>query len=190
MRNSYSEEYKGLYHGTIKEYASEIVGNKMFIPSKSGWCGAGVYFYDNKSKAWWSAQRTCSEAKKKGNCNAVATIVTADISSLQKSYILDLRSSEDLKSFAEFVDEFLLENDFDIEDELDEVECKRLKRAMLLSFFCEEKSFKLVIGYFVQQIQEKMHKYITFADEWQLAIGIETIYCAKDPEIICNIRWR
>lgn len=120
----------------------------------------------------------------------MATIVIADIKSLSKSYILDLRSSEDLKQFADFVDEFLAEFDFDIEEDLEESESRKLKRAMLLSFYCEEKGIKLIIGYFQQNLQNKMDNYKIFADTWQLVIGIETIYCAKDPEIICNIRKR
>lgn len=147
MVSSYIEEYKDLYHGTIEEYAKRIISAKKFTPSENGWCGKGVYFYDNRAKAWWSARRTRTVKRQNGDA-AVATIVIADIKSLSKSYILDLRSSEDLKQFADFVDEFLAEFDFDIEEDLEESESRKLKRAMLLSFYCEEKGIKLIIGYF------------------------------------------
>lgn len=190
MRKSYIEEYKDLYHGTIKEYAGKIVSAKKFIPSTAGWCGSGVYFYDNRAKAWWSASRTCSIERQKGNNTAEADILIADIEPIRRTYILDLRSPDDLKNFAEFVDQFFSESDFEIEANIGEDECKKLKRAMLLSFYCKENDIKLIVGYFQQQAQERIDVIKNFAETWQLAIGIETIYCAKDPTIICNIRRR
>lgn len=190
MRSSYIESYKDLYHGTIELYASQIVASQTFIPSDNGWCGRGAYFYDNRAKAWWSARRTCQDAKEKGNTHAKADIVIADIIPLNRSNILDLRSPEDLKAFADFVDEFLSEEDFDISEDMSEDEQLKMKRAMLLSFYCEENHMQLVIGYFKQHPQEKVDATKQFADSWQLAIGIETIYCAKNPSIVHNIRRR
>ena len=190
MRSSYIESYKDLYHGTTASRATQIVNTQTFIPSRDGWCGSGVYFYDIRSKAWWSANRTCIEERLKGNTSAKADIVIADIKGLSRSFILDLRSPDDLKQFADFVDAFLSENNFEIEGEMNEDECLRRKRALLLTFFCEENNRKLVIGYFKQQPQEKIDVTRNFADLWQLAIGIETIYCAKDLSIIENIRRR
>lgn len=190
MNSSYIESYKDLYHGTIESYASAIVDTQRFIPSKKGWCGAGVYFYDNRAKAWWSAKRTCLDRKASGDKKAKADIVIADIAPLSRSFILDLRSPDDLKEFAEFVDDFLSEVNFDIEEELSEAEIFEFKRAMLLSFYCEESNRKLIIGYFKQKAQDKVDSAKTFADSWELAIGIETIYCAKDLDIIKNIRRR
>ena len=190
MCSSYIESYKDLYHGTIESYAEKIVNTQTFIPSERGWCGSGVYFYDSRAKAWWSASRTCSQEREKGNTAAKADIVIADIHPLSRSFILDLRSPDDLKRFADFVDEFLSECNFDIAEDLSEDEHLKLKRAMLLSFYCEENNLQLVIGYFKQQAQEKIDSTKQFADAWQLAIGIETIYCAKNPNIVHNMRRR
>lgn len=188
MGSSYIESYKDLYHGTTELAASQIVASQTFIPSKGGWCGQGIYFYDVKAKAWWSANRTCRNERDNGNTKARPDIVIADIIPLSKSTILDLRSPDDLKAFADFVDEFLSEEDFDITEDMNEDEQIKLKRALLLSFYCEENNLKLVIGYFKQQPQEKIDATKQFADSWQLAIGIETIYCAKDSSIVHNIR--
>lgn len=190
MGSSYIESYKDLYHGTTELAASQIVAFQTFIPSKNGWCGKGIYFYDVKAKAWWSAHRTCRNEKENGNTKARPDIVIADTIPLSRSTILDLRSPEDLKAFADFVDEFLSEEDFDISEDMNEDEQIKLKRALLLSFYCEENNLKLIIGYFKQQPQEKADATKHFADSWQLAIGIETIYCAKDPSIVYNIRRR
>lgn len=188
MSVSYIESYKDLYHGTIESYAAQIVDTQEFLPSKSGWCGAGVYFYDNRAKAWWSARRTCLQEKTNGNTLAKADIVIADIKSTQRTSILDLRSPEDLQSFADFVNDFLSEGNIQIDESLDEEEQLKLKRAMLLSFYCKENNMKLIVGYFKQQSQEKIDAKKEFAEAWELAIGIETIYCVKDSTIICNIR--
>ncbi len=190
MSSSYIESYKDLYHGTIESNAEKIVHSQEFIPSKGGWCGTGVYFYDNRAKAWWSAKRTCAQEKLNGNILAKADIVIADIKAIQRAAILDLRSPEDLQSIASYVDEFLLEGDISIAESLSEEDRIKSKRAMLLNFYCKENNIKLIIGYFKQQTQEKVDLNKQFAEEWQLAIGIETIYCAKDPAIVYNIRRR
>lgn len=190
MCSSYIESYKDLYHGTTEASATAIVSTQTFIPSKDGWCGSGVYFYDNRSKAWWSDERTRVRERENGNTNAKADIVIADIRELSKSFILDLRAPDDLMRFANFVDEFLAENDFDIIGNFSEEEIIESKRAMLLSFYCEENNTKLIIGYFKQRTQENITIRKPFADTWQLAIGIETIFCAKDPGIVYNIRRR
>lgn len=194
MNRKYNESFKDLYHGTIESRAAQIVRTQTFIPSKRGWCGSGVYFYDNKSKAWWSAQRTSVDERKKGNLGDKPDIVIADIKSISRTAILDLRAPDDLKSFADYVNKFLSDQDFDIvdglEDKNDSDEEIILKREILLSFYCEENGIQLIIGYFKQREQEKIDIEKCFADTWQLVIGIETIYCAKDPGIVHNIRRR
>lgn len=190
MSSSYTETYKDLYHGTTVAHAAKIVEMQAFIPSETGWCGAGIYFYDNKSKAWWSATRTCYQEKMNGNTGATPDIVIADLVQLNRSSILDLRSPDDLKKFADFVNEFLSKNDFSIANLSNKEDPVKLKRALLLSYFCNLYSQQLVIGYFRQEPQEKIDNTQHFANAWQLAIGIETIYCAKDPTIVHNIRRR
>ncbi len=190
MRSSYTETYINLYHGTTEARANSILESQGFIPSKDGWCGSGVYFYDNKSKAWWSADRTCSEDRKKGVSDAKATVILVDICNLNRSFILDLRDPQSLEQFASFVDLFLKENEFEITDIENEFEAKEKKRAFLISFFCKKNNIKLVVGHFKQHPQPKIDSIKTFAGEWQLAIGIETIFCAKDATIIENIRRR
>lgn len=188
MSIKYNESYKDLYHGTIESRAEQIVRTQTFIPSKRGWCGSGVYFYDNKSKAWWSAHRTCVDERKKGNRLAKPDIVIADIKPIARTAILDLRAPEDVKSFAIYVNNFLSVQDFDIVDGMENKDDKdeeiRLKREILLSFYCEENEIQLIIGYFKQKGHKNIDIEKDFADIWQLVIGIETIYCAKDQGII------
>jgi len=148
MHGSYVESFKDLYHGTIESFAASIVETQTFIPSKEGWCGPGVYFYDNKSKAWWSACRTCRYEKEKGNNDAIADIVIADIKPLKKELILDLRAPKDLETFANFVNTFLSQNNFESEENIDPLEWLKQKRAMLLSFYCQENNIQLIVGYF------------------------------------------
>ena len=190
MGSSYTESYKDLYHGTTEAYAEEIVSSQEFIPSTKGWCGAGVYFYDVKAKAWWSAARTCGELRKKGEFGVKPAVVIADVSSLNREQILDLRSPDKLQDFATFVNDVLCEFDFDIVEGLSESEVFDYKRAMLLSFYCSENNKQLVIGYFKQKDQTKLEDKKAFADAWELVVGIETIYCVKDTSIIYNIRRR
>ena len=190
MCSSYIESYKDLYHGTIESNANSIIDTQTFIPSTQGWCGPGVYFYDNRSKAWWSAKRTCNYAKLNGNPYATPTVVIADIKPLNKENILDLRATGDLNDFADFVNKFLSEFDFSFEQNLSEDEYIKQKRASLLSFYCQENNKQLIIGHFKQKPQEKLDSMTCFANEWQLVIGIETIYCAKNTDIIDNIRRR
>lgn len=190
MRSSYIESYKDLYHGTTEEYAAQIVDTQTFIPSETGWCGKGVYFYDNKAKAWWSAQRTCYQERKRGK-KAKADVVIADIPQLSRSVILDLRTKEDMIVFADYVEMFFSEvTDFYIVEKMSEKDCLEKKRAMLLNFFCKENNRQLIIGYFKQEHKEEIQPVEPFASAWQLAIGIETIYCAKIPKIVKNIRRR
>lgn len=187
---SYTETYMNLYHGTTDINAAQIVASQCFIPSKSGWCGAGVYFYDIKSKAWWSARRTCQNVRKNGITNVKEEVVEADIIDLDKKYILDLRAPRSLQEFAMFVDAFLEENDFEVTDTEDEFEANNIKRAMLISFFCKKRNIKLVVGYFKQKAQSQIDQMKSFADDWLLVIGIENIFCVKDNTILKNIRRR
>lgn len=113
MKESYTEEYKHLYHGTTEKYAAAIIKTQNFTPSLSGWCGYGVYFYDIIAKAWWSANRTCSTKE-----NANSAVIVVDIQPLSRVYILDLRSTKDLIKFADFVDLSLTEANFDIDSSL------------------------------------------------------------------------
>lgn len=192
MRSSYNETYTNLYHGTTEVNAISIISSSRFIPSEGGWCGPGVYFYDSKAKAWWSANRSCRMAKSKGDKNAKPAVVVSDFINLVSSDILDLRSPDKLYEFGAFVDNFLGSNDFIIVDsdnsDIDEFERTNLKRAMLLRFYCEEHNIKLVIGDFKQHPQPKIDRVKELAEAWLLAIGIETIYCAIDSTIIDNIR--
>lgn len=182
MKESYTEEYKHLYHGTTEKYAAAIIKSQNFTPSPNGWCGYGVYFYDIRAKAWWSANRTCSTKE-----NANSAVIVADIQPLNRVCILDLRSAKDLRKFADFVDYSLANADFDVDSSLDNFDRTAAKRAILLDLYCETNNIKMIIGYFQQKRTSDCE---AFADVWQLAIGVETIYCVKDSTLIYNIRRR
>lgn len=185
----YTESYSKLYHGTSCEAAEEIIRSQHFIPSKGdSWCGEGVYFYDNKSKAWWAANRKCEEIRRLTGVRRMATYVNADIVDLDREYILDLRAYNDLQKFAEYVDAILNECPIEIEGDMAEEDKIILRRGILISFFAEEFKKKLVIGNFQQRTQPKYAGLFSKAEELNLVIGVETIYCVKDSSILSNIR--
>lgn len=187
MAKEYCETYYGLYHGTIKSFAKSIIATG-FHPSKDSgcWCGSGVYFYDCKSKALWSAQRTCNEQKKKGIDDEICCII-ANIIDLPKKTILDLRTSSGLKSFHDFVYENY-ETQLDIEELDDKSKVLSIIRSSCISLYCKQHDISLVIGTFKQEYNRIDLKYIEFANNFSLVLGAETIYCAKNIEILKNIK--
>lgn len=188
MPKCYTETYLNLYHGTTVEAASSIIKTNKFIYSNGGnWCGEGVYFYDNKSKAMWAANRKCNEIKNTEGKKCKPTYVTADIIELPKKFVLDLRSHTDVVQFGHFVNEILAEGSFDIEEDITEKDKLIVIRAALLSLFAKEKKKKLIIGNFKQNYQPALDNAFLIANDWQLVIGVETIYCVKDSCILTNI---
>ena len=101
---------------------------------------------------------------------------------------MDLRSYNDLVSFAEFVDQVLAESGLGIADDLDPDEKLIKIRALLISIYAQERQKKLVIGHFRQKTNSVYADGQSLADGLQLVIGIETIYCVKDSSIVSNIR--
>ena len=184
----YTESYNNLYHGTTRTNADNILKTQEFKKSKGGWCGPGVYFYDIKSKAWWSASRTCREIKKNYGKQESSEVLRADISNLNKEHILDLRTFADIKKLSAFVDKFLSKFSFDIQGNLSEFDIITKKRELLLAFFCDENNIKFVVGCFKQRPQEDKETEYETASNWNLVVGVETIFCARDTSIISNIR--
>lgn len=100
----YTESYYSLSHGTDQQSAESIMKEGFFIKGDAtSWCGKGVYFYDIKSKAWWSAKRKCRELNKRENTKVKPSIILADIENISKSDIFDLRVKKDLDDFENFV---------------------------------------------------------------------------------------
>ena len=187
--SKYRETYINLYHGTTSDAAKQIVSSQRFVESSdSSWCGAGTYFYDNKAKALWAANRKYEEIHAKTGIKCRYTYVNVDIIDLDRAFILDLRSYKDLAAFAEFVDQILAESDFDIDGDLDTNEKLIWKRALLISLYAQEQNKKLVIGHFRQIANPMFVDVQASADKLQLVVGVETIYCVKDGSIISNIR--
>lgn len=184
----YTESYIGLCHGTTSEAAEKIITTQHFMPSSSGWCGKGVYFYDIKAKARWWADRTSNDLGKKLKRKFKPQVVYADIIDIPLHDVLDLRSFKALKEFAAYVDEFLEEFSFEIDEDLTEEEKKECTRQLLLTAFAEENNKKLIVGLFSQRMRDEYKPYIEFSKEWNILFGVETIYCVRDPLIICNIR--
>ena len=184
----HTESYNNLYHGTTRTNADNILKTQVFRKSKGGWCGPGVYFYDIKSKAWWSASRTCQEMKKSHCKQESSEVLRADISNLNKEHILDLRTFEDIRKLSSFVDELLSKFSFDIQENLCEFDIITKKREMLLTFFCDENNIKLVVGCFKQKPRKDKETEYETASNWNLVVGVETIFCARDSSIISNIR--
>lgn len=186
---TYTESYYNLYHGTSQLAAVKIISEQKFIASNSdNWCGSGVYFYDNKGKALWAAQRKCNELHKKTGEKHKHSYVCADIININKDDILDLRSFKDLEHFSKFLDEFLENNNFEIDGEISEEEKLIKKRAILISFYAQENKKKLVIGHFQQIPRAEFIPIHSAAKKLQLVVGVETIFCVKDDSILTNIR--
>lgn len=188
-----------LFHGTTSESAMSISNDNCIYPSDDGWCGKGVYFYDNKAKAYWSADRTCRKQEKESGNKFKSAIICADLIDINVKWIFDLRTSSGLAELKNIFDEFIEDsgenNTIEIADKSDdssnsenEAEKKKRKlRAMLISYFADKFGKKLVIGYFKQENKENQKDAYQIADEWDLAFGIEAIYCVKDISIIQNI---
>lgn len=187
----YKESFWALCHGTDEESAEKIV-QQGFVPGPGvdSWCGKGIYFYDIKSKAWWSAQRTCSELRKKKGKRLKGRLVYADIIDLPKKDIFDSRIYNDLREFEQYINVILeeVEGRLEIDGITDENERIIHLRAMLIDFYAAEKKKKLVIGAFQQRPQKKYVEISAFADSYHMVFGIEIIYCVKDINILSSIR--
>nr|MBQ4318327.1 hypothetical protein [Clostridia bacterium] len=169
--SGYKETYLRLCHGTADESAEAILEQQSFIPSRRGWCGKGVYFYDIKSKAYWSANRTCEERRRVSGKRCKPVVVYADIIDIPRDDILDLRDYGNLKDFAGFVNGFLENNPFSAENVSGDELIELLREAMI-SFYAKEKNKRLVIGYFSQRYQPKYEDMREFSNSMHLVYGI------------------
>ncbi|MCC8050017.1 MAG: hypothetical protein LIO99_13545 [Clostridiales bacterium] len=185
-----TESYRNLYHGTDEESAKKIISEGFrFSEKEENWCGEGIYFYDIKAKAWWTANRTCGCIKKKHHKKIKPAVVSAEIVNLSRDEVFDLRSFKDLCDFEEFV-RFCLAGITSVKDgdSKNEEEEKINLRGMLLDFYAHQMNMKLVVGAFWQRPQEEYENAADFADKWSIVFGFETIYCVKDSGIISNIK--
>lgn len=187
----YSECFYNLSHGTNCESADNILKYGFEIRGDtSSWCGKGVYFYDLKSKAWWSANRTCTDLRKRTGVKHKPIVIFADVLNLNKDNIFDLRAYSDLQEFKHFVEVALKNNNsiFKISELKNDEERIITFRSMLISYFADNNNKKLIIGTFKQREQNLYKNTIDFANSLNLLFGFETIYCVKDINIISNIR--
>ena len=182
----YYETYKGLYHGTTREYATKIL-HEGFCPSEHGWLGPGIYFYDIRSKAFWSAERTCARLKEETGIKPEKAVLCCNIDQVNRQYVMDLRDWSAIAEFGEYVDEKLSHNTLEFSDTFG-MEEEEFKRALLIATYADEKEKKLIIGTFEQREQEKAKKGLHYAREFKLIAGVETIYCARDPELINDLK--
>lgn len=193
MKSKYIESYEGLCHGTTSSYAQIIKKDGFLIKGdNSSWCGPGIYFYIDRSKAYWAAQRKCREINIKTKSNKeTPVVINADIINIEVTKILDLRRRNDLESLNIMIRDFdsqcvQLENEG--ETELTEDDKIIILRSMYISFYCAQNKKELVIGEFEQRntnYNEHIHK---FAEKFKIVYGNELIYCAKNSNIISNIR--
>ena len=191
IKMEYKESFCNLIHGTSYESATKILKDGFKISGDdTSWCGKGVYFYDVKSKAWWSANRTCADLKKRTGIKHKSAIVFADIKDLAKNDIFDLRSHSDLLDFKIFVDKLLKSSGGILRiSELQNDEERIIAfRSMLISYYTNSVNKKLVIGTFKQREQSSYNDAVNFAESLNLIFGAETIYCVKDINILSNLR--
>ena len=189
MMGKYKETYTNLYHGTTAAAAKEIITNQKFVPSGEGsWCGAGIYFYDIKAKAFWAANRKCNEIKAQTGASHIPTVVNADILDLDRNFILDLRDPNKFGEFFKIIEPVLNECELKICSGDDTQEELIKLRGILISTYAKKYDAKLVIGHFQQREQPVYSDFILNAARVKMVIGLETIYCVKNDEIISEIR--
>ena len=185
----YLESYKDLCHGTTEEFANNIRENGFELRGgQSSWCGKGVYFYDIKKKAWWSANRTSEDIKKQTGEKMKPAVVFADIIDIDDDDIFDLRVYKDVCDFETMINAIMSQFEFLVSGIEDDVERIIALRSILISFYATKRCKKLIIGNFKQRPQEKYEKIIRFSNSLDMVFGIETIYCVKDTGILSNIR--
>ena len=183
-----TESYLSLYHGTDSKSAESILQNG-FLPSRpeNNWCGAGVYFYDVKAKAWWSASRTCKYIKAQKGQTVKPEVLKADVQNVNRKDILDLRAPDDVRGFKEFADALLQGMEYET-SELDDEERIIKMRSMLIDYYATESNKKMIVGIFKQRERDDMGDIIDFAKGMYFILGVETIYCVRDVSLISNVR--
>jgi len=187
----YKESYVDLCHGTDEESADKIEETGFEIKGgRDSWCGKGVYFYDVKKKAWWAAHRKCREIRKETGRIVNPTVLFVDITDIEDDNIFDMRVYKDLCDFEKETAQLFGEHIFEIKGVEDRTERIVQLRSLMISFYSDRKDKQLVIGNFKQRPREDYNHVIEFANGLDMVFGIETIYCAKDKNIIGNIRRR
>ena len=183
-----TESYLSLYHGTDSKSA-EIILQNGFLPSRpeNNWCGSGVYFYDVKAKAWWSAGRTCQYIKDRKGQTVIPEVLKADVQNVNRNDILDLRAPGDVRVFKEFADVLLQGMEYET-SELDNEERIIKMRSMVIDYYAKETNKKMIIGIFKQRERDDMGDLIDYAKGLYFVLGVETIYCVRDISLISNIR--
>ncbi len=188
-----TESYFGLCHGTDHEAAEKILQEGFkFNKGDDSWCGSGIYFYDIKAKAYWSAKRTCNVLKSKTRRRYTPTVIFADIIDISRCNVLDLRAPQDFDDFLSYVSRSIFTEEIQllIDKTLTDEEQIIKLRSLLISFYAAKTNKKLIIGVFGQGEQPKHSKTIEIASSLKLVIGVETIYCVRDGSILQNIRQR
>ena len=132
-------------------------------------------------------QEMCGKKKKTGK-KIKSAVVFADIIDVADEDIFDLRVYTDLCKFEETVSPMIGNVELSISGMENETEKNIVLRSLLISFYAEKNNKKLVIGNFRQRPQKQYEHAIEFANSLEMIFGIETIYCVKDVNIICNIR--
>lgn len=187
----YKESYLNLCHGTDEKAANEIEETGFKITGGiDSWCGKGVYFYDVKKKAWWAANRKCREIKKETGKKVKPAVLFADIHDIEDDNIFDMRVYSDLCDFEKEIGKLFGKYTFNIEGIEDETERIIKLRSLMISYYTNITKKKLVIGNFKQRPRSDYDHIIEFSNGLDMVFGIETIYCAKDKDIISNVRRR
>ncbi len=173
-----TESYTNLYHGTSDYYIHNILSDG-FKPSKKGWCGKGVYFYNIKGKAWWSANRTCNMIKNDTGIKTKPCIIIVDVNDVSQKDILDFRDVKECIIF----EKYILENfpDFNIDN--DNFDMRIRLQSALIDFYTKENNIVLVIGNFEQNNKATQIK-PTFINKLTIVPYIETIFCVKNTDCI------
>ncbi|MBQ6325510.1 MAG: hypothetical protein IJI26_05530 [Clostridia bacterium] len=182
----FTESFLTLYHGTDEEAAKKILCEGFILSRpENSWCGAGVYFYDIKAKAWWSANRTCADKRNRTKNKYKPAVIYAEVKNIPKSEIFDLRVYRDLVDFETYVKQL---DGYDLNCEgMDDQELVIRMRSWLIEFYAKTNNKRMVIGIFRQRPQADYAEAIEFANGLDIIFGVETIYCVKDASIITII---
>lgn len=190
----YTESFKELYHGTSVSFFEDISHNG-FRKSEHGWCGQGVYFYDVKSKAWWSANRTCRVLKSHTGEKHKPGVIFVNIPDIAKEKILDLRDFRNVNLIKEFytknLDSILVHDKYSINTNPTKEDKTKLRSA-ILDFYSQKNDIDMVIAYIKQEDNNDIDLSLEFANLLGLVVGAETIYCVREItsiKIIKFIQW-
>lgn len=182
--------YINVFHGTLKEWAFDIVDNGFMDPkrrdSDDHWLGHGIYFYP----CYEEAKRWAVSKSKKYKTNY--DVVVAD---MNKEKLYNLEDSAHLRKFKKFALDLdkMIKSDgicLDFTKGLNRnskdfsIQVTKRKRCFTFDYFANQFQIAGIMCSFCMDMQFSSNHKTNFL----LMSGIETQICVYDKSIIENLR--